>query len=153
MLDRNGFEITWDVSYRSGELDGKEIQYKDGQVERLRTFNDGVQHGLERRYYDSGALMSETIWVEGVVRSNRGWHRNGRIASETTCDAQGRMHGLYRMWNEDGTLWFERPHRHGKQHGRYRKQGHSDHWFWNGQSLGGGDYGKKRFMALLAEEE
>ena len=152
-LGRSGFEITSDVSFRNGELHGKEILYKAGRVERLRTFKDGVKDGPQRRYYDSGALCREEVYVEGVVRSARSWHRNGRIKSETTCDAQGRTHGLRRMWDEGGTLLFEEPQRHGKYHGRVRRRGHQGHWFWNGQSLGGGDYGKKRFTALLVEEE
>lgn len=152
-LDRNGFQMISDVSFRNRELHGKEILYEDGRVERLRTFKDGVKDGPQRRYYDSGALYREEVYVEGVVRSIRSWHRNGRLQAESTFDAEGRDHGLRREWDEDGMLRFEEPYRHGKYHGCVRRRGHQGHWFWDGESLGGGAYGTKRFMAMRAEAE
>jgi antitoxin component YwqK of YwqJK toxin-antitoxin module len=151
-LGRNGFEITWDISYRDGKLNGAEILYKNGQMERLRTFGDGVPHGPELRYYD-GRLVSEMIWENGIARSHRTWYPDGQIEDELTCDSQGRSQGVHRMWNEDGTLRLEEPFKDGKYHGCRREQGHPDHWFWNGKSLGEGDYGKKIFEARSVTEK
>lgn len=81
-LDRNGFRMISDVSYRNGELHGREILYNGGRIERLRTFKNGVKDGLQRRYYDGGTLYSEEVYADGVLRSRRSWHRNGRLRDE-----------------------------------------------------------------------
>ena len=147
MLRRNGFDSTsWDVSYHNGKLDGEEIYYEQGRPERLRTFKDGVQHGPERRYYN-GRLSSETVWENGTMRDQRSWHANGQLQAEAIQDANDQSKKSHRLWNEDGTLHTEEFFKNDKYHGRRREQGHPDNWFWNGQSLGGGDHGRKQFEA------
>ncbi|MFO8015361.1 MAG: hypothetical protein R6X20_18925 [Phycisphaerae bacterium] len=152
-LHRDGFRMVSDYSYRNGEFHGRAIDYEDGRIERLRTFKVGVKDGLQQRYYDSGTLYKQEVYADGVIRSIRSWHRNGRLQAESTSDAEGRHHGLRRAWDEDGLLRFEEPHSHGAYHGCVRRCGHQDHWFWHGESLGGGAYGRKRFMARQAEAE
>jgi antitoxin component YwqK of YwqJK toxin-antitoxin module len=70
---------------------------------------------VERKYWSSGELCSETPYVDGV------------------------RHGLQRSWRQNGELWSERPYVDGELHGMdkwWHRNGDIDEfWLWNQNEL------------------
>lgn len=80
-LDRNGFQILWDVSYLDGKLDGPEWHYEGLKTDR-RTFRKGIEHGL-RQHFWAGRLTSEFDCENGLPVRARGYdYETGKLRSE-----------------------------------------------------------------------
>jgi len=56
------------------------------------------------------------------------------IKAESIQYANGKKHGFYQKWSQDGTLSFEAPYIHDKQHGTVKT------WWKNGQLRSEGQY-------------
>ena len=146
-LQRAGFNaILADASYKEGKLDGAEIFYSEGKLDRLRTFKEGVLDGLQQWHYE-GRLRDESIIESGILLHFRSWHQNGILREDTTYNNKGKLDGVRRMWDESGELEVEEHYRNGKEHGWRWWKGHSPEgvWFWKGKFLGAGDDGKAEF--------
>ncbi len=143
-LDRRGFELVWDVSYREGRQHGRSLHYGEGGwLRELSTYDHGVREGPQRSYSSQGTLVAEEILRDGERVSFKTWHADGRPASERYRDDSG--HGAQRIWNESGSLVLERFELDGRSHGRSWEQGRHTVWFWRGKCLGTGTLGKERF--------
>jgi antitoxin component YwqK of YwqJK toxin-antitoxin module len=70
---------------------------------------------VERKYWGSGELQSETPYVNGT------------------------LHGVWKLWWENGKPWSERPYVGGKRHGMAKwgsPNGDIDEfWLWNQDEL------------------
>jgi antitoxin component YwqK of YwqJK toxin-antitoxin module len=116
LIQRHGFApVLWDVSYRDGLLSGTEIQFEsNGATNRLRTFNAGVEHGVQRQYY-LGVLRSEEMLDSGRRVSHRSWYPNGQLEWDETYDELGRQHGTRRHWDTNGVLLATERYEHGRE--------------------------------------
>jgi len=68
--------------YGSGILLGENPSYKNG-----------AKHGIEKQYYKSGALMWETLYVNGVQHSARKFYYFGNSAKRMVA-----------IWQKDDAL-------------------------------------------------
>ena len=68
--------------YGSGILLGENPSYKNG-----------VKHGIEKQYYESGALMCETLYVNGKRHSTREFYYFGNSTKRTAT-----------IWQRDAAL-------------------------------------------------
>jgi antitoxin component YwqK of YwqJK toxin-antitoxin module len=116
MIQRQGFApILWDVGYRDGLLSGTEIYFEaNGTTNRLRTFQAGVEHGVQRRYY-LGVLRSEEMLDSGRRVGHRSWYPNGQLECEETYDEKVRQHGIRRHWDTNGVLLATERYEHGRE--------------------------------------
>jgi antitoxin component YwqK of YwqJK toxin-antitoxin module len=116
LIQRQGFApVLWDVSYRDGLLSGTEIQFEsNGATNRLRTFQAGVEHGVQRQYY-LGVLLSEEMLDSGRRVSHRSWYPNGQLEYEESYDEQVRQHGIRRHWDTNGVLLATERYEHGRE--------------------------------------
>jgi antitoxin component YwqK of YwqJK toxin-antitoxin module len=102
------------VSYRDGLLSGTEIYFEaDGATNRLRTFQAGVEHGVQRQYY-LGVLRSEEMLDSGRRVSHRSWYSNGQLEWDETYDEKVRQHGIRRHWDTNGVLLATERYEHGR---------------------------------------
>lgn len=69
--------------YGSGILLGENPSYKNG-----------VKHGIEKQYYESGALMWETLYVNGIQHSARKFYYFGDSSAKR----------MVSIWQRDDTL-------------------------------------------------
>jgi antitoxin component YwqK of YwqJK toxin-antitoxin module len=116
MIQRHGFApVIWDVSYRDGKLDGTEIYFEtNGTTNRLRTFQTGVEHGVQRQYH-LGVLLSEETLENGRRVGHRSWYPNGQLECEETYDEKVRQHGIRRRWDTNGVLLATERYEHGRE--------------------------------------
>ena len=80
-------------------------------ISKVSLHEDGLNYcegqpfsGVAYSEYDDGSPRSESSFKDGLGHGlSRGWHKNGRLASETHLlrDVQ---HGTCREWNEEGVL-------------------------------------------------
>ena len=138
MLQRNGFaEITWDVSYLDGKLDGEERQLQaDGLPTRIRRFKAGVPDGLQESYHE-GKLRFQEWLVHGVKSAEKSFYPGGAAEFETHYDEKGRLHGKRIKRSESGELEIEENYKNGKLHGLSWEKGHPEGWYWEGKGCGG----------------
>ena len=55
------------MSYKNGEADGKiELWYKDGKPSDIYNMKNGKKDGTHRYWSDTGQLIEETKWKDGV---------------------------------------------------------------------------------------
>jgi hypothetical protein len=136
-LQRDDFgRIDWDVTYKEGNLEGKELYYSDGVLQRLRTFKQGQLHGLYQDYYQ-GILRNETLYEDGVRRAHRSYHSNGRLESEEHYLSSGASDGIRRKWDQEGRIEIDQNYSNGREHGRFWERGHAEVWFWRGKFCSG----------------
>jgi len=152
-LETHNFNsIRMDTSYREGRKDGQEKVY--GQADELcclHTYKKGVPYGPQRQYHQ-GQLRSEKIVENGVTRTSKSWHQNGRLQEVTNYLPNGRPDGLRQIWNEQGELEVEEHYRDGKEHGRRWWKGHDEAWFWKGRHIGAGNTGRTEFERRMKLE-
>jgi antitoxin component YwqK of YwqJK toxin-antitoxin module len=76
---------------------------EEGRLEAEATYQDGIQWGLRRAWYDTGKLLHEYAMFRGVFHGKkREWHRNGKLAEEADYEFGHDLH--HRRWDEDGNL-------------------------------------------------
>jgi antitoxin component YwqK of YwqJK toxin-antitoxin module len=115
MIQRHGFAPLWEVGYRDGKLDGTEIYFEtNGTTNRLRTFQAGVEHGVQRQYH-LGVLLSEEMLENGRRVGHRSWHPNGQLECEESYDEKVRQHGIRRRWDTNGVLLATERYEHGRE--------------------------------------
>lgn len=96
---------------------GKFITYRQGgRIERIETYEDGLENGKSTLFHDNGVVSSEGYFVNGI--------RQGELTTYREDGTKNRMHtyknnlinGPYKEYYEDGTLKSEGVH--GKVEGR-----------------------------------
>lgn len=98
---RNGQTIR-ETAYR--ESHGVEqVWHRNGVLAEETPFEDGLVHGLCRRWAEDGTLLGEFRMEHGTGLQRR-WYGNGRLASEIQT-VRGAMTGRTRNWLRDGTLF------------------------------------------------
>ncbi|WP_170223729.1 toxin-antitoxin system YwqK family antitoxin [Nonomuraea turkmeniaca] len=78
---RNG-QVKAKGSYRSGQLDGEWIWYREGGgLLQQGAFVDGVQHGPWRRWHDTRKLLDEGTYAMG--KKSGEWVTSSKAGEET----------------------------------------------------------------------
>ncbi|MEM9493072.1 MAG: hypothetical protein AAGC55_28240 [Myxococcota bacterium] len=101
-------------SLKYGARHGQWNLYFDGTLRTAEQWKNGRRHGLSISWYDSGALLLDTRYQNGL------------------------FHGRMRVFNSDGTLtelgWL----RHGRRHGTWCE------WYDNGRIKRVAEYSRDR---------
>ena len=59
-------DATWETPYINGCRNGIEKYYYDsGALRGIIPYVNDKRHGIQKRYYESGALCNETLWIDG----------------------------------------------------------------------------------------
>jgi antitoxin component YwqK of YwqJK toxin-antitoxin module len=118
-----------ETNYVDGKKHGIETVWDEkGQKRRETYWKDDKQHGLQTTWHENGnmstkmdfknhLLVSASRWKPNGnecshtnVKGGRGvvvtYHNNGQKQSETTFK-DGRLHGLYTEWDEDGNVTYK----------------------------------------------
>jgi len=87
-----------------------EEKYEDGTIKTVYYLDsEGFYHGTYKKYYPSGQLMEEAIYVKNLLSGKRVlYYSNGQIEIEEHYNQQGLMEGPYRAYYENGTLKLEK---------------------------------------------
>lgn len=95
-----------------GKIVGKMYEYyKDGRVKMERQFSNGVEEGVCRSYYPSGALREIQVYRSGVLeRGDTLFYEDGRPQFAVGF-LGGKKQGMMRKWGRDGSLIFEAVYR------------------------------------------
>jgi antitoxin component YwqK of YwqJK toxin-antitoxin module len=94
-IDARDDEVEWDDSarlvHRGVPFTGEAVTHNWlDEMTSLVTYVDGIREGVQREWYDGGALKSElTVHRGRVVGPARWWHENGRLAREQRFDERG----------------------------------------------------------------
>jgi antitoxin component YwqK of YwqJK toxin-antitoxin module len=128
------------------ELHGKVTAFENGKKKRETQYVDGLKHGIEIDYYPTGEVWTETTFMSGkehgeqrhynsktkrldMIRNYKHgvvhgkyqeFANNGEIEHEKTF-TEGQLDGvwkMYRMFQDKPVLYFERPYKMGKRHGK-----------------------------------
>lgn len=141
-FDSNGRFIFPDTNKPyTGNLDVINNDWGKNAVEINKNFINGILHGTERSYYQSGKLRSTGSFKHGILDGIvTGYHEDGSIQVRAVYDngvKQGRvvyyysngnkqveqhytdnvLDGLYKTWYENGKLMESIPYSKGLVHG------------------------------------
>lgn len=96
--------VTSKIHYKNGKISGKTISYhRDGSVSNKDYFTDGLQSGVQRRYYSNGQLEFEI----------------GHTIVEENGERKSVLHGPYNKYRPNGDPIYTGEYSHGKAHGRW----------------------------------
>ena len=57
---------SWEAKWVKDEPQGQYLEwYSSGQIKSVKTYAQGIQHGIETWFYESGGKSYEVNWVEG----------------------------------------------------------------------------------------
>lgn len=119
--------------------------YPHGQIESYCKVEDPEEkNGKFKKWYPDGTLAEQQIFTDGkreyaCWRDNgvpfesyiggvfKKWHKNGQLGQESGRIDNGKSHGSFRKWYDDGSLYEETTCVNGIVHGTYRK------WYKGGQ--------------------
>ncbi|SNQ46789.1 MORN variant repeat protein [Frankia canadensis] len=77
-------------------------RYRDGQLCKIETYENGRPNGLERSFYPDGSLQSEYWNAPGGWHGvGRTWFPNGQLESETQYNHGEVVHR--KRWSDDGS--------------------------------------------------
>jgi len=120
-----------DESEMQGKPHGLEkIYYETGQLKSETPFKDGMKQGLVKIYFISGVLESTTPYLNNVVHGmSMEYYESGQVRSETPY-MDGKIEGNTRTYHEEGWLQFDIELRAGTKHGWYKEFNHSRVVIW-----------------------
>jgi len=97
--------------YRNGKLDSVRREYfENGQLRAETRFANGLRQGLTREFYENGKLQTEAIYNADTLASPLKvftYYPNGRIKEETPSNTDGQLHGVRKVYFENGGLESE----------------------------------------------
>lgn len=141
-------QITWDENgdLMNGFI---QSFYKNGILSNLETFKEGKLHGINKSWYENGLLKYEVKYYEGkreglqISYNHLGYvemetnFKNGKlngvskrwsynleeqrsIIEHLITYKEGKQHGLYQRWYDNGVLKEESKYYEGKHQGIYK---------------------------------
>lgn len=86
--------------------------YPDSTIKKTVIFVDGLEEGLAKEYAEDGRIVQLITYKKGFI-ANR--ERINRL------DNEGKKHGTWKYYYEDGTLQLECIYKHGLRNGYYKE--------------------------------
>jgi antitoxin component YwqK of YwqJK toxin-antitoxin module len=95
-------QLTAELVYQQGLLQGAATYYSLGQAVRTCTYDEGLLHGEVLDYSLSGVLVQRSFYAHGLLHgvSERYW-TNGRLMERQTFE-QGRASGPPEQFDSEG---------------------------------------------------
>ena len=92
---------TSDLNLIPSDYTGVVFDCKNGKVQSLWTFKDGIVHGLRRKWYENGQLRQEFYSKFGKLDGlRRKWYENGQLSFEKNY-SDGVLISK-KCWDKDG---------------------------------------------------
>ncbi len=116
---RDGSPHTETLSFE-GRKWGECTWHRNGQVEELRYYLDGVESGTWRRWWPNGQLREEYVYVGGLLQGvSRTWWDNGQLYLRCVY-VDGKMHGPFQTWDKTGQTVRDGTYVEDQKHGRWQ---------------------------------
>ncbi len=95
------------------------ISYKNGNIEYIRNYVNGIQHGISQKYYENGKIMSEVTLYNGLLHGNKySYHDNGELSIEETYH-HNMLHGTSYIYDTMKNITSTTQYYKGKRNGFY----------------------------------
>jgi antitoxin component YwqK of YwqJK toxin-antitoxin module len=131
-------------NFRNGLKNGEETEYNDkGTITYIRNYKNGILDGIFKQFDDFGNILSQGIYKDGMkeetwkeadpetrviiyqnfkddVLQNYVWtstYPNEKIFIEGTYNKDGKKQGIFKIYNDDGTLKSTESYKNGKRNG------------------------------------
>lgn len=135
--------------------------HENGKTKIESTYKDNLLNGYYKEYDNRGKLLNAVLYINGVAQSfadelqvlaiKKDFHENGKIKKEGPFDVNGKEHGTFKYFNENGELEISEQYFHGILLAKgmidemERRQGIWEEYYYDGQLKSKGKYidGKK----------
>ncbi len=100
-----------------GALLGTEYAWYDtGALMAVRSYKDGLPHGVWKMWYEDGSAKSWKPYLDGEVEGEVwGWHPNGQVSDFNFYQAGREL--THKSWVSDGTPYYNYVYQDGKKLG------------------------------------
>lgn len=107
--------VEYEGNYKAGQREGTHVQYHpDGTKSSEYNFTAGLSDGPFKEWYPNGKLEVEgTFKGDKLVGERRKYDEWGSLTSIDRYDDQGRLHGLYEEFNDEGGKYIEMTYKNG----------------------------------------
>ena len=96
------------TQYLGANMNGERIEYKNDKIVRKQAFKNNIAEGYYLVYYDSGEVKDSLFYVNGLQSGiQKRYYENRQLMAEAIYNAIGKKSGLYKSWHENGKLWNE----------------------------------------------
>ncbi|WP_338941153.1 toxin-antitoxin system YwqK family antitoxin [Fusobacterium nucleatum] len=105
------------TEFKNGLRDGSSKKYfiNGGKVSLEAIFSNGIQVGVQKRYYESGELLSELSYKNGKMDGiGKSYYQNGQVEMEEPYK-NGERDGVIKVYDENGKLVRQATFKNGKQ--------------------------------------
>ncbi len=103
-------------NYTEGKGSGEYKSYHaNGQISSIGNLVDGEEEGRWRSYYPNGNWYRQETYKKGiVVGQKKEFNIKGIVSEEDTYDAEGNNNGVFKYYENDGTLNILEEHKDNK---------------------------------------
>lgn len=111
----------------NGKREGTWVTYhtRNGLIESITSYKNGIKHGLEAKIDDRGDLKERAFYVNGLLEGTRYVYYFTKVKEESNYK-KGKLDGLRKVHYDTGEIQQEMNFKEGKQHGiakYYNKEG------------------------------
>jgi len=91
---------------KDGKKHGPWVTYKDGELDSMTTWKDGVQHGPEFAWSFDGSFLGDSYYLHGKQHGRmRTFGGDNNRLTWLGWWKRGRQHGYWCEWKDDCTLF------------------------------------------------
>lgn len=88
----------------SEPLSGDVVGFSNNNIRQsVESYQNGLPHGIWKRYWTTGALKREQTWQNGEQIHQRQWYENGSMKEDLQMK-HGIGYGQIRLWWPDGRI-------------------------------------------------
>jgi antitoxin component YwqK of YwqJK toxin-antitoxin module len=103
--------------YKDGKYHGKVMEYRDGQLVRETNYNNGLFHGIYKKYSSyNGQLEFSAVFKNGLKNGISKEYTSGKVTRESGY-LNGKKEGVHKAYKENGSLAGTWTYSNDKQHG------------------------------------
>ena len=113
-----------EIPYVDGNIDGvARFWHNKDQMLGEKSYQSGLQHGEEKRWYQNGILKENSIYHLGNIVSSKEWLENGNPLLELNYNPliKGQKHGVQKQWHCTGNIKAICHYNYGSKCGIYQK--------------------------------
>lgn len=106
--------------YKEGKLNGEKVEWNEnGTLNSIGNYKDDKRDGYELSYYINGFPMYYRHFTNGIIYGKFiGWYGYAENKKDSECTYNnGKIHGLYKSWHDNGQLGYESTYVYGIQEG------------------------------------
>jgi antitoxin component YwqK of YwqJK toxin-antitoxin module/Tfp pilus assembly protein PilF len=106
-LEYHGYtpHLKWKEHYSNGKKDGRqEYFYKNGDLRSVSFYEQDIQNGLGKSFYESGKILKEVLYIGGRQQYIKGYFENGQLKYEWVGDKKKKFITHFKEYDEAGNL-------------------------------------------------